>query len=301
MSRQTERRKKAERRKRQLQKAARALRQASSSVVPPPPPPPPNGDGEPPKPSRFPKLGLGDLLALVALPLAVAGVLIDNVWGVGICLVLATIIPCVAIARHTEVTVVYRGVLCLFVTATFATIFIVWYGERDKRELAKNEGILYPAELPRPKNPCSIPEGDFAIFAGGGAMSSSGPPTSLLTIGGQEIISAEQDENGRLILRTLRVFDEQGNIIARIDKNGFWLHPLSRRLRPDWSTIVIYDGRDNEALNIRFINKNTILIKGIFKTLGRVPMIITENSIRVGGNTLYGPCVSGAGRGFVLN
>jgi hypothetical protein len=300
MSRQAERRKEAERRKRELQKAAKALRRSKSGAAPPAPPPS-NGSGKPPKPSRFPKLGFGDLLALVALPLAVAGLLIDNVWGVGICLALATIIPCAAIVVHAEVKPVYRGLSCLSVTAIFLIIFIVLYGEHDKRELAKNEGILYPAALPRPKSRCSIPEDSFAIFAGGGAIYSSGQPTSLLTIGGQEIISAEQDDKGRLILRTLQMFDEQENIIARIDKDGFWLHPLARRVRPDWSTIVIYDSHDNEALNIKFVNEKTVSIRGIFRVRGRKPVIIRDNTIIISQGTLSAPYFGNIEHGLSLD
>lgn len=288
MSRQTKRRNRAGRRKRELQKAAKAARRQTSGAPPTPPQPP---GGEPPKPSKFPKLGFGDLLALIALPLAVAGVLIDNIWGVGICLALATVIPCVAILAHREVKLLYRTATCLFVAAVFSTIFVVWHEEHDKRELAKNEGTLYHAGLPRPPSHCQIGENEFAIFAGGGASFNSEFPTQLLTIGGQTIIGAHTDDSGRLLLSLLRIFDEQGNNIARIEPDGtFWSHPNVRRVRPDWSTLIVYDPHDDEALYLKFINKNTISIRGIFRSNGRQPVVITDTAIKMGGINISGSC-----------
>src|ERR1700730_7401637 len=292
MSRQTDRQREAKKRKEEMRKAARARRAAASSNVSSIPPLPPSRSSEAhPSGWWFPKLGFGDLLALIALPLAVAGILIDNIGGVAACLAIATIIPCAAIIRHNETKIWHRAVSCLLVTSISSIIFLILYYEHDKRELTKSEGVLYSAELPRPANRCAIPDSDFAVLAGGGASFGPSQYTNILNIAGYNIISARQDANGRLTLNTLRIFDDQDNIIARIEENGdFWLHQSARRIRPDWSTIIIYDRHDNEALNLRLINKKTISIGGIFRVKGHSPVIISASSIKINGNTFVSPC-----------
>jgi hypothetical protein len=209
------------------------IRRKSFSPTPPAPASPaPSGKG------WLPKASLSDSLGMLAFPLAAVGMLIDNMVAVGVLLFLATVIPCVAIAQHSEIKKIDRLIAGLVCGAVFFSLFFVLKSEHDKRELAKNEGLLVPSNLPRPETRCSIPENNFAIYSGGGVTYGPTRPAALLTMGGQEIISADGLDNGAIRLRTSRLYDDQNEIIARVTNNELWVHPLARRERPDFGTLI---------------------------------------------------------------
>jgi len=151
--------------------------------------------------------------------------------------------------------------------------------DNERKELARNEGILYPANLPRPNSQCSIATDDFALFAGSNVVFGQGIPPTLLSLGGQEIISGGMTSDGGLGLRVLKLYDDRDNILTHIDEKGLWVEPSARKSRPDRSTLIVYDHNDAEALNVRFLNQNTISIMGIFRVKGRSPVVVTDNSI----------------------
>jgi len=163
------------------------------------------------------------------------------------------------------------------------------------------DGHLVPSNLPRPQTTCHVGDDEFAIFAGSIVAFNSERPTVLLSIGGADIIKADMDENGRIHLSTLKLYDDQNEIIARITSDGLWVHPLMRRERPDYSTLVIYDRRDAEVLKIKFINSNTIAISGIFRYPNRPPVILSDRESQIGPLRLGSGCLGHSKVGIQFN
>ncbi|MDQ6868635.1 MAG: hypothetical protein M3178_09590 [Pseudomonadota bacterium] len=213
------------------------------------------------------------------------------------------LIPCVSIATHSELHPIIRALLCSLVLSL--AVFLIFYikDDNERKELARNEGILYPANLPRPNSQCPIASDDFALFVGSNVAFGRGIPPTLLLLGGQEIISGGKTPDGGLGLRILKLFDDRDNIINHIDEKGLWVDPSARKSRPDRSTLVVYDHNDAEVLNVKFLNKNTISIMGVFRVKGRPPVVVTNESIhdmRFNGNFSNG-CYRNIDTGFSLN
>jgi hypothetical protein len=95
------------------------------------------------------------------------------------------------------------------------------------------------------------------------------------------------------------LFDEDGDIIARITDDKLWVHPLARRERPDFSTLTVYDKRDVEVLKLEFLNHNSIRIRGIFRLPRQSPVIISDEFIN-GPILAAGSCANGVGTGFAF-
>jgi hypothetical protein len=258
-------------------------------------------DQTPPNRGVQPEFKIMDSVVLLALPLAVAGMLLDNMVAVGVLLALATVIPCYVISTHSEVPNKYRIAICAFFAFAFGVLFVVLKGEHDARVLEKNEGLLIPAHHKRPSTNCPIGDDDFAIYAGGGAVYGSYHLQTLLSIGGQPVITGEPLEDGSIRLKTLQLFDEDGDILVRITDDKLWVHPLARRERPDFSTIIVYDKRDVEVLKLEFLNHNSIRINGVFRVPRRPPVIISDASIITAGElTVSGMCAKDVGTGLSL-
>jgi hypothetical protein len=114
-------------------------------------------------------------------------------------------------------------------------------------------------------------------------------------MGGEEMLAIDRDPKTKnLVVSMLRVFDDRGNIIARIDTNGFWVANTSRKKRPDESTLVVFDHNDIEVLNIKFLNPSAIKILGTFRKDRYPPIIIAESwtevrGFRFAGSACIGP------------
>ena len=245
---------------------------------------------------------LADTLGGVALPLTVAALFLENTYFVAGCLTLAGIVAAVPVYWHAEISRTYRILYCAGVGLVCLTLFLIIKHENLQKELAKNEGILTPSNLPRPSTSCPMNDGDFAVFAGGGAAVSPQTPAVFLMIAGEEVIAADRLDNGSIRLKTIRLYDDQNEIIARVSDNTLWVHPSARRVRPDLHTLVVYDRRDIEVLALRFLNPNSVSISGTFRRNGRV-VVISDSGIKTGTITFRAPCVinSAARAAIVIN
>lgn len=249
---------------------------------------------------KEPRLKPSDALALAALPLGYAGITADNNLVVGACLTISGLFACTAIAWRSQIGRVYQIICCSFIVALFFGLFWIVKQQNLDKELSKNEGILTPDNLPRPETRCSIKPGDFAIFAGGGVW--SGPrPSTFLRMREQDIVKMESTPSGDLQLKEIHLFDDLNESLVEIRDNKLWVHPNAHRERPNPHTLIVFDRRGQEALKLRFINHNTILLSGIFRALRSPPARITASEIEIGGNHFVGSCMSSAGGAFTVN
>jgi hypothetical protein len=249
---------------------------------------------------KEPRLKPGDALALAALPLGYAGMSAENNLVVGACLAISGLFACAPIVWHREIRKVYRILFCVFIAALCAGLFWIIKGQNLDRELSKNEGILTPDNQPRPRTDCRINGDDFAIFAGGGVWSGARPST-FLRVRGQDLVKMEATPSGDLRLKEIHLFDDLNESLVEIRDNKLWVHPNAHRERPDSHTLVVFDRRGQEALNLKFLNRNTLLMSGVFRASNIPPVRITDSNIKIGGGSISGNCISGVGTGFVIN
>jgi hypothetical protein len=129
---------------------------------------------------------------------------------------------------------------------------------------------------------CKAPNSDaVALHIGPHTFYIGRFPQRIITIAGKNILTLS-NRDGDLLITTLRLYDEAGDIFARIDENGFWVAPDVRKKKPDRHTLIIYDKHDDEALDIKYINAHVVSINGIFRYEGRT-VLFTPTFSKMGG------------------
>ena len=101
--------------------------------------------------------------------------------------------------------------------------------------------------------------------------------------------------DGGLLLNT-EVLDSAGNQIVTITDNRFAAVPsyaFNPRI-PDSHTLLVYDSRKVEVLNIQYLNPKVLRIVGTFRLVGKKPLIIsTDGTVQIAGNTIHHLYVNG--------
>jgi hypothetical protein len=145
--------------------------------------------------------------------------------------------------------------------------YLVWLDYRATLMLARNEGTLEPGNWDAPIHPnqqVNLPPTAIKVFLGPVLASSDKFPSPIIRVRGEPLFVVDRQKNSHLRITLLKVFDTRNDIIARIDDTGFWVSPGSRKSRPDKSTLIVFDNRDTEVLNVRYLNKTTLSILGSF-------------------------------------
>lgn len=147
------------------------------------------------------------------------------------------------------------------------------------------EGNLVPANDPTPPNECQgvlsrVPAGGVTLLAGTLAAYTTHTPVVVLRVGGRDAVEVDRGANGRVAL-TARVFGDDGRIVALVERNRFTINPNNYFRRELTShELRVWDQGNREVLNVRYMNKDTIRVTGIFATAhpGQ-PLIVTSDSI----------------------
>jgi hypothetical protein len=180
----------------------------------------------------------------------------------------------------------------LCVVLTFGAVY--WVGLRDAQVDRANalSGPLIPDNLPSPAAPpgCVVPTGALGVLMGSNVYWTTVVPHVVVQMGGLDMLTLDKTAAGAIILKTLRIFDDRNDIIARIDENGVWYSPDVRAQRPDPSTVVVFDHTDTEVLSIKFLNSQTVQISGIFRKEGLPPIVVTPDLTSISGSTLAQSC-----------
>jgi len=161
------------------------------------------------------------------------------------------------------------------------------------------EDALVPAFDPTPKTACT-PNGSkksditgqgyfFVTFAGGGVMAIT-PDKKLtaISIDGQPTVVINRSEKG--ILLDVDMFNPNGALAVRIEKNQPTVSATQtfKATRPDASTLKVVGFRGEELLWVRYMNANTVKIRGTFYKVGDPqPAVIKDDSIDPGNMQIY--------------
>lgn len=152
----------------------------------------------------------------------------------------------------------------------------------QEKELLNNQKELYefasdklvPASEPTPPNSCrSQLPGDVFVFLGtrGNATVTNQFPNTILQVKDHDVVSIDRGEGDSLVL-SVDMRDASGKMIANLSKNGFIVSKNYELylLRPDKSTVIIWDGYEKEILKARFLNPNAFALQGTVQYLDRI-------------------------------
>jgi hypothetical protein len=138
----------------------------------------------------------------------------------------------------------------------------------------------------------------FVFFGNNSVAWGTEMPHTILTMGREPMIVIDRVPNSnKLVLSVLRIFDDRGNIIARVDDEGFWVENSTRNKRPDPGTLTVFDHSDKEVLRMVFLNPRAISVTGIFRRpQSMYPVIINPTEIFMGNNKYTRIFAGGSGK-----
>ena len=163
---------------------------------------------------------------------------------------------------------------------------------------------LVPSNAKTPPNSCSghpQPRDALTILVGDGAAvwtdrySRKGRPLTIMRVGKCDLLSFDATSQGLRV--NADIFTPQGLLAARIRNND--LYRISRRISyteswgDDGSALAVYARNGREVLWVRYLNPDTIKVRGVF-TCPRYPsVVVTDNAIRTPGSRTSAPCIIG--------
>jgi hypothetical protein len=221
------------------------------------------------------RLGIRDLFGAVGMGIAVAlfvtigGVLItvDQFFFAEACFVVAGLwfIGWVVFLPYFNTPFDNRKTALLWVSllVPIGIVMALAYFVEDYK--TGRDDVLTPGNEAADDRNCKAPNGAaVALYIGPHTFYIGGFPQRIITIANKDILTLSKRDND-IIITTLRLYDESGNIFSRIDQNGFWVAPDVRKKKPDRHSLIVYDKHDDEALNIRYVNPHVVYINGMFR------------------------------------
>lgn len=120
------------------------------------------------------------------------------------------------------------------------------------------------------------------IFGGDGVIGHGNGPFVPLRIGTCPALSITRTPSGLMV--NAFGFDSDDNVVYRIKDNKFEqvIGGFLKGHRPDHSTLLISDERGVETLSIRYLNRNTVQVRGTFRCGNTRPVRISDDSIAIG-------------------
>jgi hypothetical protein len=120
-------------------------------------------------------------------------------------------------------------------------------------------------------------------FGGDGVIGQGNGPFVPVRIGTCPALSVTRTPAGLMV--NAFGFDSDDNVIYRIKDNKFEqvIGGFLQGHRPDRSTLVVSDDRGIEALSIRYLNANTIQVRGTFRCGNTKPVRIADDTVAIGG------------------
>jgi hypothetical protein len=205
--------------------------------------------------------------------------------------------------RHLSLSKRITIVLLVSVVGGLLLVFVGRYEYKYKIELTK----ITPDNLPTPKNRCDIPDGALKVILGSNFSYANSYPHTVIAIGREKndkpyaMLAIDKEKSSdEIIISILRIFGDDGRLITRIDDSEPFINSNFRSKKPDPHTLMVYNDRDIEVLNLHFLNKNTLKVGGIFFRPNIGLMNITDNAIEYPFKYTDG-CQGGNGVDFMID
>jgi hypothetical protein len=132
-------------------------------------------------------------------------------------------------------------------------------------------------------NPALRHRGLLIAFGGDAVIGRGNGPFVPLRTGTCPALSITRTPAGLMV--NAFGFDSDDNVVYRIRNNEFEqiVGGFLRGHRPDRSTLIISDDRGIETLAVRYLNQNTVQVRGTFRCGNTRPVRITDKSISIAG------------------
>lgn len=97
------------------------------------------------------------------------------------------------------------------------------------------------------------------VLFGASAIQFAYLPTTILRVGKEDMITMDRLEGGGISI-SVKIYSEDGRIVTKVLKNAFDVNRnnIFKEERPDDSTLIVIDQRDQRVLYIRYRNKYEI-------------------------------------------
>jgi hypothetical protein len=139
------------------------------------------------------------------------------------------------------------------------------YRSVKSKFLELREAPLLPDHQPIQVKGCPGPPHALKVLMGHSAFNVTHFPFRAIYVSNKPLMLLERDVHTAGILISLKIFDDDGHIMVRAEHNNFWIRLDVRMERPSPSRLMVYDNHDEKALDVDFINVNTMRIDGIFR------------------------------------
>jgi hypothetical protein len=185
----------------------------------------------------------------------------------------------------------YSALISAIIVAIAVTIYFVAPPILpDETEI---HGWLLPANAPRLANGCDnkhLPADTllFLLGSNGYGVTKNGR-SRVLTVGSCAIMFVER--NDAQLAFDADIFDDNGELIARIEKNEFRLVPgkyAYQTRSADRSTLTVYDKRGKMLLGVRYLNRTTVQVQGAFTCADKTTIAVGES----GAVTVNSPAIT---------
>ncbi len=228
--------------------------------------------------------GTAIFVALIAASLSAAGVI--NMATAYVCLALAWVVVTTAIVFSE---VVWRfptrhRVLVALGASSASAIFLFGLGYFEYSYHLKLTSIV-AGNQPMPSTKCPLGAKDFVVFFGSNVANFSVFPHTIIDSGRDQnnnpfpLFVIDRIDDTMVGIHTLRLFDRSGHILTRIDHNEIWINSNFRSKKINSSHLLVYDDEDNEVLDLNYLNKNTMIVKGIFRRPEHVTITIDDTKL----------------------
>jgi hypothetical protein len=242
-----------------------------------------------------------DAIALFAVPLVVVAYKAGGAILPTLCLSLAGAVVVFALAGHDELAWKHRIAGSTFIFAVAVGMVVYLYRINLARERNEKAAPLMAATLPSPvSSNCPIPKGAVALYLGNTVSVVTKFPHVVFRVGQEDVFVLDRDASGLLV--TFAVFDDRGNVVARLERNTLVaINPAAYVERPDSSNLIVFDDRDTKVLDVQFLNPQAIKITGILRYPGKDLIIITEKYLGIHGSISPQSCGTGTDADFLFH
>jgi hypothetical protein len=140
-------------------------------------------------------------------------------------------------------------------------------------------GPLVAADDPMPQTQCGAPppDGLLMLFGPDAVLARGNGPFTPVRIGTCPALTIKRTSNGLMI--NAFGYDSDGNVVYRIADNRFeiLIRGFLKMERPDKSSLRIVDDIQRETLLVRYMNRNTVSVRGTFRC-GDVPAVTISDT-----------------------
>ena len=189
--------------------------------------------------------------------------------------------------------------MMLWVLAIFAGAALAWAGlDYFFPARIAPQGVLVAANDPAPRFGCSklkppIAKDDLVMLFGADRIVGRGKvPFVPARIGTCPAFTVTRGAGGLLI--DAFGYNSGDDVVYRIEKNRFHMivRGFSKAERPDASTLIVSDDTGHQSFYLRYLNRNTVRVRGIFRCGDSDPVTVSDDAVTIGTHRVTPSCAS---------